>query len=133
MRGPDFEVPHDAEIAFLTIHGTFGEDGQIQQILEERGIAYTGDGVEESRLAFDKILSKERFRAHGVATPESEVIRIGARPSMQVPLVIKVPRDGSTVGRLHCEARKTRLITHLRMRSNTIANSSSRNSSAGES
>ncbi len=98
VRGPDFEVPHDAEIAFLTIHGTFGEDGQIQQILEERGIAYTGDGVEESRLAFDKILSKERFRAHGVATPESEVIRIGAHPSMQVPLVIKVPRDGSTVG-----------------------------------
>jgi len=98
VRCPDFEVPPDAEIAFLTIHGTFGEDGQIQQILEDRGIAYTGDGVEESRLAFDKILSKQRFREHGVTTPESEVIKVGGRPSMKVPLVLKVPRDGSTVG-----------------------------------
>jgi len=98
VRGPEFALPVDIEIAFLTIHGTFGEDGQLQQILEDRGIAYTGDGVEESRLAFDKILSKARFREHRVTTPESEVIRIGQRPSLNVPLVIKAPRDGSTVG-----------------------------------
>src|SRR4051812_28311673 len=63
VRGENFELPKDVDLAFLTIHGTFGEDGQIQKILEDRGVAYTGDGVEASRIAFDKILSKEKFLA----------------------------------------------------------------------
>ncbi len=98
VRGPDFDLPDQVDIAFLAVHGTFGEDGQLQQILENRGVAYTGDGIKESRLAFDKILSKQKFREYGVSTPESEVIRAGARPSMALPLVVKPPRDGSTVG-----------------------------------
>jgi len=60
----NFALPKDVDLAFITIHGTFGEDGQLQKILEERGVAYTGDGVEASRAAFDKILSKEKFREH---------------------------------------------------------------------
>jgi len=55
VRGADFVLPDDIELAFLTIHGTFGEDGQLQQILEDRGVPYTGEGVEGSSLAFDKI------------------------------------------------------------------------------
>ena len=98
VRGADFEIPADAELAFLTIHGTFGEDGQIQQLLEDRGVLYTGEGVEVSRVAFDKILSKEKFDAAGVTTPEWEVIAARARPSFELPLVIKAPREGSTVG-----------------------------------
>ena len=98
VRDANFELPPDVELAFIAIHGTFGEDGQIQQILEERGIAYTGEGVEESRIAFDKILSKEKFDAAGVTTPEWETIAGGARPSFQLPFVIKAPRQGSTVG-----------------------------------
>src|SRR5690349_15872911 len=43
VRDENFEVPNDVDLAFITIHGTFGEDGQIQRILEQRGIAYTGD------------------------------------------------------------------------------------------
>ena len=98
VQGPDFEVPADVQIAFLTIHGTFGEDGQIQQILQDRGIAYTGDDVERSRIAFDKIISKERFDAAAVATPKWETIAVGERPQMPIPMVIKAPREGSTVG-----------------------------------
>ena len=98
VHGPDFEVPADVEIAFLTIHGTFGEDGQIQQILEDRGIPYTGDDVERSRISFDKILSKEHFDAAKVATPKWETIALGARPTLPIPMVIKAPREGSTVG-----------------------------------
>jgi D-alanine-D-alanine ligase len=93
-----FELPDSVDLAFLALHGTFGEDGQVQQILEERGVAYTGDGVEESRLAFDKIRSKKKFREHGVRTPEWEVIGVHQRPRMQLPLVVKAPRQGSTVG-----------------------------------
>jgi D-alanine-D-alanine ligase len=98
VHGENFELPDDVDLAFLTIHGTFGEDGQLQEILEERGVAYTGDGVEASRAAFDKILSKEKFREHGVITPESEVIEVGQRPTISVPLVVKPARQGSTVG-----------------------------------
>ena len=58
VRGENFALPKDVDLAFITIHGTFGEDGQLQQILEERGVPYTGDGVQPSRAAFDKILSK---------------------------------------------------------------------------
>src|SRR5438477_6268695 len=64
VRDENFTLPKNVDLAFLTIHGTFGEDGQLQKILEERGIAYTGDGVEESRAAFDKFLSKQKFREH---------------------------------------------------------------------
>jgi D-alanine-D-alanine ligase len=98
VRDANFKLPNDTELAFISLHGTFGEDGQVQQILEDRGVAYTGEGVEESRLAFDKIRSKEKFREHGVTTPNWQVIRPGQNPTIPIPIVIKVPRQGSTVG-----------------------------------
>jgi D-alanine-D-alanine ligase len=98
VRDENFKLPKDVDLAFITIHGTFGEDGQIQKILEDRGIRYTGDGVEASRTAFDKILSKKKFLEHKIATPESEVIDAGRRPKMSLPLVVKPPCQGSTVG-----------------------------------
>ncbi|HMG04154.1 MAG TPA: D-alanine--D-alanine ligase [Chthoniobacterales bacterium] len=98
VKGPDFELPAGTELAFLTIHGTFGEDGQVQKILEHRGIAYTGDGVEPSELAFDKIRSKEAFAQHGVTTPYWQIVAVGQRPTIPIPFVLKAPREGSTVG-----------------------------------
>jgi D-alanine-D-alanine ligase len=98
VRDAKFELPRDVEFAFIALHGTFGEDGQVQRILEERGVAYTGEGVEGSQLAFDKIRSKEKFREHGVRTPEWETIGAHQRPGMQLPIVVKAPRQGSTVG-----------------------------------
>ncbi len=98
VRDAGFDLPNDTEIAFNVIHGTFGEDGELQQLLEKRGVAYTGENVEGSRLAFDKILSKEHFTRHGVTTPHWEIIRAGATPNLPLPYVIKPPRQGSTVG-----------------------------------
>jgi D-alanine-D-alanine ligase len=98
VRDENFALPKYVDLAFITIHGTFGEDGQLQKILEERGVPYTGDGVEASRTAFDKILSKEKFREHNVITPEWEVIEVGERPTISIPLVVKPARQGSTVG-----------------------------------
>src|SRR5216110_2769671 len=74
VRDENFLLPEDVDLAFITIHGTFGEDGQLQKILEDRGVAYTGEGIQASRLAFDKIRSKEKFRQHSVSTPEWETI-----------------------------------------------------------
>ena len=98
VRDENFQLPSNVDLAFIALHGTFGEDGQVQKILEGRGVAYTGEGIEESRLAFDKIRSKEKFREHGVNTPEWETVEVYRHPRMALPLVIKPPREGSTVG-----------------------------------
>src|SRR2546430_2070050 len=55
VRDAKFELPDDVDLAFIALHGTFGEDGQVQRILEARGVVYTGEGGEESRLAFEII------------------------------------------------------------------------------
>jgi D-alanine-D-alanine ligase len=98
VKGADFELPDGTDLAFIALHGTFGEDGQVQKILEDRGVPYTGEGVAESELAFDKIRSKEAFHQHGVPTPYWQIITLGQRPTIPIPFVIKAPRQGSTVG-----------------------------------
>ncbi len=98
VSGADFAVPAGTRVAFNVIHGTFGEDGQLQRILDSRGIAYTGEGVRGSELAIDKIAAKKRFVERGVPTAKSEIIHGGARPTLPLPLVIKAPKEGSSVG-----------------------------------
>src|SRR6266516_215751 len=98
VRDKNFELPKDIDLAFIAIHGTFGEDGQLQQILENRGVPYTGDGVKESWTAFDKIESKKKFETAGVTTPRWQIIGANEKPTLPVPIVIKAPRQGSTVG-----------------------------------
>ena len=98
VRGDDFVVPPGTEVAFNVIHGTFGEDGKLQRILESRGVAYTGEGVAGSELAIDKIATKRRFHERGVPTPKFEVIAAGQRPTLPLPFVVKAPREGSSVG-----------------------------------
>lgn len=98
VRDEHFKLPPTTELAFNMLHGTFGEDGQVQEVLDRRGVRYTGEGPRGSRVAFDKILSKECFDQHGVATPEWEKIQDGAKPGMEPPYVIKAPRQGSSLG-----------------------------------
>jgi D-alanine-D-alanine ligase len=101
VTSPKFQLPAGTDLAFNVIHGTFGEDGWLQEILEGMGIPYTGAGVKSSRLAFDKNLAKAAFIGHGVPTPRAEIIDLskGQRlPSFPVPFVVKPPREGSSVG-----------------------------------
>jgi len=98
VAGADFTVPEGTEVAFNVIHGTFGEDGQVQRILEARGVPYTGEGVAGSELAIDKIATKQRLIERGLPTARFEIIRDGQPPSLPLPLVIKAPREGSSVG-----------------------------------
>ena len=93
-----FELPAGTEIAFNVIHGTFGEDGQLQRLLDARRVAFTGEGVAGSELAIDKIATKRRLVEHGVPTASFEVIAAGAQPTRRLPFVIKAPREGSSVG-----------------------------------
>jgi len=98
VRGPDFELPPGTDLCVNMIHGTFGEDGQIQSILDRRGIAYTGEGEAGSRIAFDKLASKKLFVAAGVPTPRWEVLAPKSKPTLPLPVVVKAPREGSSVG-----------------------------------
>ena len=96
----------DCDLAFIAMHGAFGEDGQVQLLLETRDLPYTGSGVEASRLAMDKPAAKECFAAHGIPTPEyaalsedspHEEIR-AAVVSMGFPQIVKPAREGSSIG-----------------------------------
>lgn len=59
------------DVFFIAIHGQFGEDGQIQQILEDRNLCYTGSGPAANKLAIDKIAAKKYFALAGVNAPKS--------------------------------------------------------------
>ena len=93
-----FVLPAETELAFNVIHGTFGEDGQVQRELERRGVHYTGEGVAGSELAIDKIATKKRLIERGVPTAAFEILHDGARPTLPLPFVLKAPKEGSSVG-----------------------------------
>jgi len=96
----------EVDMAFLALHGTFGEDGGVQRILERLGVAFTGSGSEASRLAFAKSAAKERFTQASVPTPEYSLIhetdsleRIDDLASrIGYPLVVKPDAQGSSIG-----------------------------------
>ncbi|MBN1489695.1 MAG: D-alanine--D-alanine ligase [Phycisphaerae bacterium] len=91
-----------ADVVFIALHGTFGEDGQLQAILDERGIAYCGCGAEASALAMDKVQTKARCVAAGIPTPRFDVVRPGrwrqACANWSPPVVVKPVAEGSSVG-----------------------------------
>ncbi len=92
------DLPDDVAAVFVALHGEFGEDGEVQSLLRDRDLPFTGSGVAASRLAFDKVASKERFEAAGIPTPAYEVLEKGMEPTQSFPLVVKPVRQGSSVG-----------------------------------
>ncbi|RYD49945.1 MAG: D-alanine--D-alanine ligase [Verrucomicrobiaceae bacterium] len=98
----EINLPAGIDLGFNVIHGTFGEDGQLQDAMEKLGVPYTGAGSASSRLAIHKSLAKEKFLAAGVPTARSETVSLspGVVPTLTIsaPLVIKPPLEGSSVG-----------------------------------
>ena len=98
------------DLAFLGVHGKFGEDGKIQSLLELRGIRYTGSDVFSSALAMDKDVSKIILNSAGIKTPDWIVLRESSGElnlikisdnilnSIGYPCVVKPNDEGSTVG-----------------------------------
>ena len=101
------ELDHmEIDVAFIALHGYFGEDGGVQQLLESKGIPYTGSGINASRLAMDKLATKKCFVEADLKTPDyvtvtefhelpeiqQEVIKLG------LPVVLKPTRNGSSIG-----------------------------------
>lgn len=88
------------DLAFLALHGTFGEDGCIQGLLEYFKIPYTGSGVLGSALAYDKLKSKEILKFHGIPTADYEVFNKSQeiRRNLELPVVVKPTNQGSSLG-----------------------------------
>jgi D-alanine-D-alanine ligase len=94
-----------AEVAFVALHGRYGEDGCAQGLLESMGVPYTGSGVLSSAMAMDKVVSKLVFREAGLALagyrvfPTSRAASIGvADLPAGLPAVVKPACEGSSVG-----------------------------------
>lgn len=91
------------DIAFLALHGKFGEDGTAQEMLEGLDIPYTGSGVMSSRLAMDKAASKEAFLKSGLRAPFHKIVKRDANAGALVeefglPFVVKPQSGGSSIG-----------------------------------
>lgn len=101
--GPDLPqrlLHTQADVAWLALHGPFGEDGSVQGLLELMRIPYTGSDVRSSALAMDKISTKRMLRGTGVRLPADTVWTSGdAFPEgLEFPLIAKTPKGGSTIG-----------------------------------
>jgi len=91
---------------FLALHGGSGEDGTVQALLEERGLAFTGSGAEASRVAFDKLLAREKVAARGIRVAEASIVTADAATHESLArlfethdkIVLKPVADGSSHG-----------------------------------
>ena len=90
----------EIDLAFIALHGTYGEDGCIQGVLEYLKIPYTGPGVAGSALAYDKLKTKEIFKFHGIPTADYEVFYKNQpiERSLDLPVVVKPTNQGSSFG-----------------------------------
>jgi D-alanine-D-alanine ligase len=112
------------DVAFVAIHGQWGEDGTIQGMLELLGIPYVGSGVLASALAMDKVMAKVVLAARGLEVPRGLVVGSGDLPAkadwalaeaqkIGLPLVVKPVRQGSSVGVIMVE-RSDELLDAIR-------------------
>lgn len=105
--GPDLPwTLRDAgvDVAWLALHGQFGEDGCVQGLLEVLRIPYTGSGVRASAVAMDKVSTKRALAGTDIPMPGDSTWRSGAPfPELSSwPIVAKFPEGGSTLGLAIC-------------------------------
>ena len=109
FKGDNISVFKNIDIAFLALHGKYGEDGTVQGVLELLKVPYTGSGILASSLAIDKIFAKKIFVFEGIPTPDYigldlndsinfEEIKNDVIKIIGYPLVVKPSREGSTIG-----------------------------------
>ncbi len=105
------ELPQLIDFAFLSLHGAYGEDGQIQGLLDSLQIPYTGSGIRACAIGMDKAYQKKLMEASGFDCPEVMIISkrewiVGdsshfyakAKEKIEFPLVIRPANQGSSIG-----------------------------------
>ena len=98
VRRMDFTLPSHVEAVFPVLHGEFGEDGMVQRRLEELDLPYVGGRSWEMPRSFDKEISHALLAANGLPVAAHEMITRGRRPGLPLPVVLKAPRQGSSIG-----------------------------------
>jgi D-alanine-D-alanine ligase len=88
------------DVVFPVLHGEFGEDGQLQRILEQRGLKFVGSGSKASSVAIDKVATKIVWQQHGIPTPLFHIAdHTDVSPgSVSGACVVKSIRGGSSIG-----------------------------------
>lgn len=95
-RWPEQIQASGIDAAFIALHGTLGEDGAVQGLLEIMGIPYTGSGITASALCMNKQLSKSVLEKAGIKTPVE--ISLGSDGPSRYPVILKPVAEGSSVG-----------------------------------
>lgn len=94
-----------ADVVFPVLHGAFGEDGQLQAILEQRNIPFVGSGSAASRLGIDKAATKKAWEAAGLPTPPYELLkRGGTGRTIEAPCAVKAIGSGSSIDVFICQS-----------------------------
>jgi D-alanine-D-alanine ligase len=96
--GRQLTAPAGTEAVFIAMHGEYGEDGEVQDALRRLGMPYTGSGPEASRAGMDKRTSKRIFVERGIPTAAFEVLSDGQTRTLPLPVVVKPPCGGSSIG-----------------------------------
>ncbi len=96
----DFKKLLEVDVVFNALHGEFGEDGQIQQILERNKITYVGSDSISSKLAMDKFLTYQIFKLNRINFPLTyKVSQLNSNlPDFSLPWIVKPQSRGSSVG-----------------------------------
>lgn len=94
-------LPAQFDVVFPVLHGEFGEDGQIQALMDARGIRYVGSGASACRVIMDKVATKDLLLKHNLPTPKYARLKDAAAPvpsGLRFPVVVKPDGQGSSIG-----------------------------------
>ena len=94
---------HPAEVIFPVLHGEFGESGELQEIMEGRGLKFVGSGSKASRLGMDKVATKQAWEKAGLPTPPYRVITSLDEKIPEEPCVVKAIASGSSIDVFVCK------------------------------
>lgn len=98
-------LDHPADVVFPVLHGEFGESGELQEILEARGVPFVGSGSKASRLGMNKVTTKQAWEAAGLPTPPYFTLRRGDKiPELPSSCVVKAIGSGSSIDVFVCKA-----------------------------
>lgn len=90
------------DVIFPVLHGSWGEGGGLQAILDQRGLRYVGSRADSATLCMDKHSAKAVFTRQGLPTPAYEYLSAYETPTLSLPVVVKAPREGSSIDLAIC-------------------------------
>ena len=98
ITSPDIALDSSVDLAFIALHGSFGEDGVVQQRLLDLAIPFTGSSVVSCENSFDKVKTRSILRQLGVPVAAGEVLQFAHERTLPLPVVVKPSREGSSMG-----------------------------------